>query len=116
MLHEMCTAKIAGAIVTRSELHYSGSCGVDTLILEAAGLLPWEKVLVANVTTGARLETYLIPEPSGSGVIGIYGSAARHATVGDEIIVMGFALVDHDEARKFKGPKVVKLRPGNKLP
>ncbi|HZN62350.1 MAG TPA: aspartate 1-decarboxylase [Planctomycetota bacterium] len=116
MLREMCVAKIAGAIVTRSELHYTGSCGVDTTILEAAGLLPWEKVLVANVTTGARLETYLIPEPAGSGTIGIYGSAARHAGVGDEIIVMGFAFLESAEARGFKGPKVIKLRSGNKLP
>jgi aspartate 1-decarboxylase len=116
MLREFCTAKIAGAIVTRSELHYSGSCGVDTLILEAAGLLPWEKVLVANVTTGSRLETYLIPEPSGSGVVGIYGSAARHANVGDEIIIMGFASLDPEEAKRFKGPRLVKLKAGNKLP
>ena len=116
MLREFCIAKIAGAIVTRSELHYTGSCGVDSLILEAAGLFPWEKVLVANVTTGARLETYLIPEPAGSGLIGIYGSAARHANVGDEIIVMGFALLSPEEGRALKGPKVVKLRPGNKLP
>jgi len=116
MQREICIAKVAGAIVTKSELHYSGSCGVDTNILEAAGLLPWEKVIVANVTTGARLETYLIPEASGSGIVGIYGSAARHANVGDEIILMGFAGMDLAEARAFKGPKVIKLRPGNKLP
>jgi aspartate 1-decarboxylase len=116
MNRELCIAKIAGAIVTRSELHYTGSCGVDTTILEAAGLFPWEKVLVANVTTGARLETYLIPEPAGSGTIGIYGSAARHANVGDEIIVMGFGFMTAEEARGFKGPKLVKLKAGNKLP
>jgi len=116
MLREFCTAKIAGAVVTKSELHYTGSCGVDITILEAAGLLPWEKVLVANVGTGARLETYLIPEAAGSGIIGIYGSAAHHAKVGEEVIVMGFAHLDPAEARAFKGPKVVKLKPGNKLP
>jgi aspartate 1-decarboxylase len=116
MQREFCIAKVTGAIVTRSELHYTGSCGVDSLVLEASGLLPWEKVLVANVTTGARLETYLIPEPSGSGTIGIYGSAARHANVGDEIIIMGFALLTPEQARAFKGPQVVKLRTGNKLP
>jgi aspartate 1-decarboxylase len=116
MQREICIAKVAGAIVTKSELHYSGSCGVDTTLLEAAGLLPWEKVIVANVTTGARLETYLIPEAAGSGIVGIYGSAARHASVGDEIILMGFAGMDLAEAKAFKGPKVIKLRPGNKLP
>src|SRR5687767_6343852 len=116
MLREMCIAKVAGAIVTRSELHYSGSCGIDSTILEASGLLPWEKVIVANVTTGARLETYLIPEKAGSGIVGIYGSAARHASVGDEIILMGFATLDLAEARAFKGPKVIKLQSGNKLP
>lgn len=116
MLREFCTAKIAGAFVTKSELHYTGSCGVDTTILEAAGLLPWEKVLIANVNTGGRLETYLIPEQAGSGIIGIYGSAARYASVGDEIIIMGFGLMDDQEGRGFKGPRVVKLKPGNKLP
>ena len=116
MQRQFCFAKVAGAIVTRSELHYTGSCGVDSLILEASGLLPWEKVLIANVTTGSRFETYLIPEPSGSGTIGIYGSAARHATAEDEIIIMGFGTMTTEEARGFKGPKVIKLRPGNKLP
>jgi aspartate 1-decarboxylase len=116
MLREFCTAKITGAVVTRSELQYGGSCGVDTTILEAAGLSAWEKVLVANVATGARLETYLIPEPAGSGVIGIYGSAAHHAKVGEEVILMSFAHLDPAEARAFKGPKVIKLKPGNKLP
>ncbi len=115
MQRQLCTAKIAGATVTKSELRYTGSCGVDTAILEAAGLLPWEKVLIANVNTGARLETYLIPEKAGSGIVGIYGSAARHAHVGDEVIIMGFGILDDAEARAFKGPKVVKLKPGNKL-
>ncbi|MBI4565830.1 MAG: aspartate 1-decarboxylase [Planctomycetes bacterium] len=116
MLREFCTAKICGAVVTRSELRYEGSCGVDSGLLEAAGLAPYEKVLIANVSTGARLETYLIPEKAGSGIIGIYGSAARLADVGDEIILMGFALLDPAEARAFKGPRVLKLKPGNLLP
>jgi len=116
MQRQICKAKIANAIVQKSLLKYEGSCGIDTAILEVADILPYEVILIANVSTGARFETYVIPEPAGSGAINIYGAAARLASVGDEIIIMSSAWMDDGEARKFKGPKVVKLKPGNKLP
>jgi aspartate 1-decarboxylase len=115
MQRQFCRAKIAQAVVTKSILHYEGSCGIDTAVLETVGVLPYEWILIANVNTGARFETYVIPEPPGSGTINIYGAAAHHAKAGDEIIIMAFAFLDDAEARAFKGPKVVKLKPGNQL-
>ena len=114
MLRQFCKAKIAGAVVTKSILRYEGSCGVDTAILGAAGILPYEWILVANVTTGARFETYAIPEKAGSRLVNIYGAAAHHARAGDEVILMSFAWLDAKEAAAFKAPKVVKLKPGNR--
>ncbi len=115
MQRQFCRAKISKAVVTKSILHYEGSCGIDTSILETAGIAPFEWVLIANVTTGARFETYTIPEPPGSGTINIYGAAAHHAEAGDEIIIMAFGFLSDEEARAFKGPKVIKLKTGNKL-
>jgi aspartate 1-decarboxylase len=116
MLRQFCKAKIANARVVKSELKYEGSCGIDSAILEAVDLLPYEWILIANVTSGARFETYAIPEPAGSGTINIYGAAARLANPGDEVIILSFAFLDDAEGRKFRGPKVVKLKPGNKPP
>ena len=67
------------------------------------------------MTSGSRFETYVIAEPAGSKALNIYGAAAHHAAVGDEIIIMSFAWLETGEARKFKGPRVVRLKKGNKL-
>jgi aspartate 1-decarboxylase len=115
MQRQFCKAKITGATVTKSILRYEGSCGIDSSILETADILPYEWILIANVTTGSRFETYAIPEPPGSGTVNIYGAAAHHAKAGDEIIIMSFCRLETDEARRFKGPNVVKLKAGNKL-
>src|SRR5262249_24081216 len=72
MLKRMCTSKIANAFITKAELHYEGSCGIDASVLEAAGILPYEMVLIANVTNGRRFETYTIPEARGSGAFCLY--------------------------------------------
>ncbi len=116
MLRRMCTAKIANAFVTKAEFRYEGSLGVDRSVLEAAGILPYEMVLIANVTNGRRFETYTIPEPAGGGAICLYGGAAHMGRPGDELIVMASGLLDPEEASAFKGPKVVRLAPGNRLP
>ncbi len=116
MLRQFCRAKISKGIVQKSLLEYEGSCGIDSAILEQAGLAAGEWILVANCTTGARFETYIITEPPGSGALNIYGAAAKHAAAGDEVIIMAFAWCDDAEAHKFKGPRVVKLKAGNKLP
>ena len=87
-------AKIHKAIVTEANIDYVGSITIDQLLLEKAGFLPDEKVLVASNTSGARLETYIIEGKKGSGEICINGAAANLIKQGEEIIIMGFELSD----------------------
>ncbi len=115
MLKRMCTAKIANAFITQSQLHYDGSCGIDSGVLEASGILPYEMVLIANVTNGRRFETYTIPEPKGSGNFCLYGGAAHMGAPGDEIIIMAYGYLDAADLAGFKAPKVVRLGPKNTL-
>jgi aspartate 1-decarboxylase len=115
MLKRMCTAKIANAYVTVSQLHYEGSCGIDAKILKASGILPYEMVLIANVTNGRRFETYTIPEPPGSGAFCLYGGAAHMGQPGDEIIIMAYGYLSGPEVKRFKAPRVVRLGEKNKL-
>ena len=115
MLKRLCTAKIANAYVTKAEKHYEGSCGIDAAALEAAGILPYEMVLIANVTNGRRFETYTIPEARGSGAYCLYGGAAHMGSPGDEIIIMAYGYLNEAEVARFKGPTVVRLAAKNKL-
>lgn len=115
MFHKFCKAKIAKGRVTKTELNYEGSLGMDSSILECANIYPYEMVLVINLTNGNRFETYVIPEKSGTGTIGVYGGAARLCKVDDELIILAFAYLDKNELQSFKGPKVIKLTQGNKL-
>ena len=85
-------SKIHKATVTQANLDYIGSITIDEALIEKAGLWPGEKVLVVSNTSGARLETYVITGPKGSGVICMNGAAAHLISAGDEIIVMGFEL------------------------
>ena len=115
MLKRFCTAKIANAFVTKSVLHYEGSCGIDSKILKASGIHPYEMVLIANVTNGRRFETYTIPEPPGSGNVCLYGGAAHMGKPGDELIIMAYGYLTAAEVRAFKQPKVVRLGAKNRL-
>lgn len=92
--------------VTEANLHYEGSITIDVELLDKAGILPYEKVQVVNITNGARLETYTIPGEAGSRVCCLNGAAARKTQVGDRIIVIAYADMTPEEAREFK-PKVV---------
>jgi aspartate 1-decarboxylase len=85
-------SKIHKATVTQANLDYIGSITIDEALIEKAGLWPGEKVLVVSNTSGARLETYVITGPKGSGVICMNGAAAHLISAGDEIIIMGFEL------------------------
>jgi aspartate 1-decarboxylase len=87
-------SKIHKATVTEADLHYVGSITIDRSLLDLVGLWPGEKVLVVSNTSGARLETYVIAGPAKSGVICMNGAAAHLIRKGEEIIVMGFELVD----------------------
>ena len=88
-------SKIHTATVTEAKVEYVGSVGIDAELVEKAGLLAGEKVLIVDNTNGARVETYVILEEPGSGVICVRGAAARLIKGGDQVIVMGFELAAH---------------------
>jgi aspartate 1-decarboxylase len=90
----MLRSKIHQATVTQADLKYVGSITIDEELMEMVGLLPGERVLVVSNTSGARLETYTIPGPRGSGAVCMNGAAAHLIKKGDEIIIMGFELTD----------------------
>jgi aspartate 1-decarboxylase len=114
MLRTMLTSKIHRATVTQADLHYVGSVTVDQDLLDAADLLPGEKVAIVDVTNGARLETYVIPGPRGSGVLGINGAAARLVHVGDLVILIAYGAMDDAEART-RAPRVVFVDSENRV-
>jgi aspartate 1-decarboxylase len=87
-------SKIHNARVIEADLSYIGSITIDEELIEQVGLWPGEKVLVVSNTSGARLETYIIPGPRGSGYIAMNGAAAHRIKAGEEIIIMGFELTD----------------------
>ena len=114
MTREMCRAKIHGATVTEANLYYLGSITIDQALLEAADILPYEKVQVVNLNNGERLETYAIPGPKGSGSLCLNGAAARQAHAGDKVIVMAFSSVTDAEARVWR-PKMIFVDEKNRM-
>lgn len=114
MLRTMLTSKIHRATVTQADLHYVGSVTVDEDLMDAADLLPGEQVAIVDVTNGARLETYVIAGPRGSGVIGINGAAARLVHVGDLVILIAYGQMDEAEART-RQPRVVFVDQDNRV-
>ena len=97
MFREFLKSKLHHIRVAEANIEYTGSLSLDSAIMDAAGIAPWEKVLVANVENGARLETYAIPAPAGSKMVGLNGAAARLGSVGDRLIVMTFVSLDQYE-------------------
>lgn len=114
MLRTMLTAKIHRARVTQADLHYVGSLTIDEDLLDAAGLLPGEQVHVVDIDNGARLVTYAIAGPRGSGVIGVNGAAARLIHPGDLVIIIAYGLMEDAEARTFT-PRVVHVDHDNRI-
>lgn len=106
MTLEMLKGKIHRATVVQAELDYVGSITVDEELLEAAGILEYEKVQIVDINNGSRFETYTICGERGSGMICLNGAAARCVSTGDKIIIMAYAGVDAKEAKEHK-PKVV---------
>ena len=106
MMLNMLKGKIHRATVVQAEVDYVGSITIDEDLMDAAGILEYEKVQVADVNNGSRLETYVIAGKRGSGMICLNGAAARFVSVGDKVIIMCYAQMDQDEARGFK-PHVV---------
>jgi len=114
MLIEFCKSKIAHGRITEAQLYYEGSITVDAKILKAVDIVQGEKVEVLNVQNGNRFTTYAIVGKAGSGEICLNGPAARLGVVGDQIIILSYALVDRDEARKAT-TKIVYLDDNNKI-
>jgi aspartate 1-decarboxylase len=98
MLIEVLQAKIHNVRITQTELNYTGSITIDENLLDEAGLIANQKVLIVNNNNGERFETYIIAGERGSGIIGINGAAARKAQPGDELIVMTFGMMTPEEA------------------
>jgi len=114
MFRTMLKSKIHRATVTQADLHYVGSVTIDPNLMEAADLLPGEQVAIVDVNNGARLETYVITGPRGSGVIGINGAAARLVHEGDLVIIISYCTVTDAEARELL-PKVVFVDSANRI-
>ena len=110
----MLKAKLHRACVTHADVNYEGSLGIDGELMDAAGLYAYEKVLVANIDNGTRLETYVIREPAGSRRIVLNGAAARLGSAGDRVIIMSFCMVEESEVRAGRfHPRVVCLNAAN---
>ncbi|ACL76135.1 aspartate 1-decarboxylase [Ruminiclostridium cellulolyticum] len=110
----LLSGKIHRATVTQAELNYVGSITIDQDLLEAAGIMEYEKVCVVNINNGIRLETYTIAGEKGSGIICLNGAAARYAQVSDKVIIMAYAQMTKEEAQKHK-PNVVFVDDNNRI-
>ena len=111
---QVMKSKLHHMKVTEANLHYMGSITIDEDLMDAANMIENEKGQVLNKNNGERLETYIIKGPRGSGVICLNGPAAHKVNVGDMIIVVSFALMDFEEAKKYT-PIVIFPKAGNKL-
>lgn len=105
-MRTMMKGKIHRARVTSARLDYEGSISIDSVLLEAADILPYEKVQVLNIENGARFETYAVEGERGSGEIGVLGAAARLVSVGDKVIILAYAVVTEEEAQHWQ-PRLV---------
>ena len=110
----MLKSKIHRATVTDADLHYVGSITIDEELMEAADLVPYERVQVVDIDNGSRLETYVIGGSPGSGTIGMNGAAARIIHKGDKIIIFSFIVVDEEEVPNLK-PKIVYVDDINRI-
>jgi aspartate 1-decarboxylase len=110
----MCKSKIHRARITKVDLHYEGSIGIDSRLLKAGDIYPGEIVQVVNIDNGARFETYAIAEKASSGTIALYGAAARLGKKGDLVIILSYRLADDRRARSLR-LKTVYVDSGNRL-
>ena len=114
MMLNLLKGKIHCATVTEANLQYMGSITIDEELMEQAGILPNERVQVVDNNNGARLETYTIPGPRGSGVVCLNGAAARCVQPGDVVIIMAYAFFTEEEAKGYQ-PLVVMVDEKNKV-
>ena len=112
----MLKSKIHRATVTHCELHYEGSCAIDEVLLEAAGIAENEQVNIWNINNGERFTTYAIRGERGSGMISLNGSAARRAQLGDLVIIAAFAFVDEQDVLNGRAkPRLVFVDSSNHI-
>ena len=114
MQRQLLNGKIHGATVTEARIDYQGSITIDSNLLKAVDILSGEKVLIANLNNGARLESYAMEGKAGSGVICLNGGAAKHGKPGDQVIIMSFVVMTDDEIKKHK-PKIVHVNAKNEI-
>ena len=110
----MLKSKIHRATVTQAELNYVGSITIDKALMDAAGLIEYEKVQVVDIDNGARFETYIIEGKKNSGCICLNGAAARCVQVGDKVIIMAYAQMDRNEVANHR-PDVVFVNEKNEV-
>ena len=114
MFRTIYKSKIQGAKVTEANLEYVGSITIDEDLMEAADIIPNERVQIVNLNNGSRIETYAIPGKKGSGTICMNGGAARWAVIGDRILIISYAMMEEKDAVTFK-PKVISVNEKNKI-
>ncbi|MYB41121.1 MAG: aspartate 1-decarboxylase [Chloroflexi bacterium] len=114
MMRMMLRSKIHRATVTAADLDYEGSISIDQALLDASGIVEWEQVHVVDLTNGARLETYVIPAPAGSGEIQINGAAAHLVDPGDMVIIMAYEGVPEDRLAEHR-PRIVLVDERNRV-
>jgi aspartate 1-decarboxylase len=110
----MLLGKIHRATVTEADLHYEGSCGIDEGLMEAAGMLEFERIELYNINNGERFSTYIIKAKRGSGIISLNGAAARKAQVGDHLIICTYGQVADAEVAQH-APKIVLVDDDNAI-
>ncbi|ROL56584.1 aspartate 1-decarboxylase [Bacteroidetes/Chlorobi group bacterium Naka2016] len=114
MQREMLKSKIHRAKITDANLYYEGSFTIDEELLEAGNILPYEKVSVVNINNGERFETYVIPGERGKRQFCLNGAAARKGAVGDEVIIISYAIYSEEELKNYK-PLIVLLDENNNI-
>jgi aspartate 1-decarboxylase len=111
---EVLKSKIHRVKITQAELHYVGSITIDEDLMDAANMIEGEKVQIVNVNNGERIETYVIKGARGSGTVCLNGPAARRAQVGDIVIIVSYASMKFEKAKRFR-PTIIFPTPDNKL-
>lgn len=114
MLRQLLKSKIHRATVTESELDYEGSITIDIELIEAAGMYPYEQVMISNLNNGERFVTYVLPGQRGSGTVCLNGPTARKGVVGDQVIIFCYAHYDEVEMKDYQ-PKIIKVDSKNQV-
>ena len=114
MFRQMLRSKIHRVKVTDACLEYEGSLTVDQTLLEAAGILPYEAVVISNLNNGERFTTYAIPGPRDTGMVSLNGPTARKGAIGDQIIIFCYEYYNEDEIKRHE-PRIIRVDDKNRM-